>query len=294
MGRQHFYCSPGRVRRALQDFGIAASPEEIARCFQHELFTAVYADEFLRLLGARETTSVDRSDFEGATLLHDLNDPFPEALRGRFDLVIDGGTLEHIFNYPAALRHCLEVVQVGGHFMTITPASGQMGHGFYQFSPELFFRVFSAENGFALRKIVLFDAGREEPPFFEVKDPDLTGRRGELRSARPLQLIVLAQKTAEVPIFATPPQQSDYAAVWAIHREQSAAESDGAPSNGWRELRMKLNPYWPWWLRRWRDVWRYRWQQGPPDLSNRRHFRKLSWEEIFRERDHPRVPESPA
>lgn len=296
LGRQSFYCSPGKFRRALQDFGIAVPAEEIDRCFQHELFTALYADEFFRLLGAQETTSVDRSDFEGATLLHDLNDPFPAPLRGHFDLVADGGTLEHIFNYPAALRHCLEVVRVGGHFMTITPASNQMGHGFYQFSPELFFRVFSAENGFALRKIVLFDAAREESPFFEVKDPDLTGWRGELRSARPLQLIVLAQKIADVPIFATPPQQSDYSAVWASHHEKNAAESNGAPSSRWRELRMKMNPYWPWWLRRWRDVCRHRWHQGPPNLSNRRHFRKLSWEKIFSERGNPHVsaPESPA
>jgi hypothetical protein len=284
LGRQHFYCSPAGLRRAVRDFAIAATREEIDRCFQHETFTALFADEFFRLLGAQETTSVDRSDFEQATLLHDLNDPFPAHLRGQFDLVVDGGTLEHIFNYPAALRHCLEVVQVGGHFMTITPASNQMGHGFYQFSPELFFRVFSAENGFALRKIVLFDAGKEESPLYEVKDPDLTGQRSELRSARPLQLIALAQKIADVPIFATPPQQSDYAAVWASHREKSATENAGAPSDWWRELRMKVNPYWPWWLRRLRDVWRYRLHHGPPDLSNRRHFRKLSWEEIFRER----------
>src|SRR4051812_12920511 len=98
LGRQHFYCSPGRFRRALGDFGLPATPEQIDRCFQHEIFTALFADEFFRLLGAQETTSVDRSDFEGATLLHDLNDPFPERLRNHFDLVVDGGTLEHIFN----------------------------------------------------------------------------------------------------------------------------------------------------------------------------------------------------
>jgi SAM-dependent methyltransferase len=287
LGHQSLYCSPARLRRAFQGFGIPATPEQIDRCFQHETFTALYADEFFRLLGAEEMTSVDRSDFEQATLLHDLNEPFPERFRGHFDLVVDGGTLEHIFNYPAALRHCLEVVRVGGHFMTVTPASNQMGHGFYQFSPELFFRVFSAENGFALRKIVLFDASGDEPPFYEVKDPAVTRQRTELRSARPLQLIVLAQKIADVPIFASLPQQSDYAAVWASSRERNATDNSGASSGWWRKLRMKVNPYWPWWLRRWRDIWRERWRNGPPDLNNRRHFRKLSWAEIFRERNVP-------
>jgi hypothetical protein len=130
LGRQNFYCSPVKFKRALQDFGIPATPEQIDRCFQHDLFTPLYADEFLRLLGAQETASVDRSDFEGATLLHDLNDRFADQMRGHFDLVLDGGTLEHIFNYPAALRHCMEVVRIGGHFIAITPAAGLMGHGF--------------------------------------------------------------------------------------------------------------------------------------------------------------------
>jgi hypothetical protein len=35
----------------------------------------------------------------------------------------------------------------------VTPANNQMGHGFYQFSPELFFRVFSQENGYLLRAL---------------------------------------------------------------------------------------------------------------------------------------------
>ena len=149
---------------------------------------------------------------------------------------------------------------------------------------RLFFRVFSAGNGFALRKIVLFDAGREEPPFFEVIDPDLTGRRSELRSARPLQLIVLAQKTADVPIFATPPQQSDYAAVWASHREKNATENNGAPSEHVAGLQMKINPYWPWWLRRWRDLCRHRWHQVRPISAIAGISGNSNWEEIFRER----------
>ena len=61
--------------------------------------TALYADEFFRFLGAKEMASVDLSNFEEATMLHDLNERFPEKVRGHFDLVVDGGTLEHIFNY---------------------------------------------------------------------------------------------------------------------------------------------------------------------------------------------------
>jgi SAM-dependent methyltransferase len=283
LGRQGFYCPPAKFKRALKDFGMTATPDEINRCFRHAPMTALYADEFFHFLGAKEAAAVDRSDFEGATLLHDLNDRFPEKARGQFDLVVDGGTLEHIFNYPAALRNCLELLRVGGHFVTIAPASGQMGHGFYQFSPELFFRVFSAENGFAIRKIVLFDASKAEPAFFEVNDPAVTCQRSELFSSRPMLMILLAQKIADVPVFATPPQQSDYVAVWEKNQEINAVEKASRHSRA-RQLRIKLNPYWPWWLRRWRDILIYRWRHGPPSLKNRRHFRRLKWREIYGER----------
>ncbi len=284
LGHQGFYCPPTGFKRALADFGISGTLEEINRCFSHPPMTALFADEFFRFLGAKETASVDRNNFENATLLHDLNDRFPENVRTHFDLVMDGGTLEHVFNYPAALKNCLELVRVGGHFVTITPASGQMGHGFYQFSPELFFRVFSAENGFAIRKLILFDFSKMDSAFYEVKDPSLTRQRSELFSARPMQMAVLAQKIAEVPVFATLPLQSDYVAVWQKHQEKTAAEKAGHHASRWQEMRIKLNPYWPFWLRHWRNVCRYRWQHGWPTLNNRRHFKKLSNEEIFRER----------
>jgi SAM-dependent methyltransferase len=287
LGHQGFSCSPAKFKRAINNFGLSGTQDEIDKCFSHIPFTPLFADGFFRFLGAKETASVDRSDFEGATLLHDLNERFPENLRSRFDLVVDGGTLEHIFDYPAALRHCLELLRVGGHFLTITPASGQMGHGFYQFSPELFFRVFSAENGFAIRKIILFDSSKTESAFYELKDPAITGQRSELSSAKPLLLIMLATKIAEARLFTKTPQQSDYVALWESH-QKIAADQKAVNHSGWfQKWRIKLNPYWPYWLRRSRDNcrnWKNRWQQGAPTLNNQRHYRKLGWQEIFSDR----------
>src|SRR5271156_3329897 len=103
LGHQGLNCSRGRLGRAFRNFGIPATPENIIRCLKREPFKGLYADEFLKAIGAKESVSVDRSDFEGATLLHDLNHPFPVHLLGSFDVVFDGGTLEHIFNYSEAL-----------------------------------------------------------------------------------------------------------------------------------------------------------------------------------------------
>ena len=287
LGHQGFFCSPAQLKRAVRDFGIPGTQEEINRCFTRPSMGALYADEFFRFLGAKETASVDRSDFEDATLLHDLNDRFPENVRGHFDMVVDGGTLEHIFDFPGALRNCLELLRVGGHFVAFTPASGHMGHGFYQFSPELFYRVFCEENGYAVRKMILHNCLLREAPFYEVKDPAVTGLRSELFSAKPLLMSVLAQKIADVPVFAKTPQQSDYAASWEDHQNTNAPGKAVVPSGKFQELRVKLNPHWPHWLRQSRDIWRHwkgLWQHGRPNLNNRRHYRKLNWEEITGER----------
>ena len=40
------------------------------------------------------------------------------------------------------------MLTVGGSIFVNTPANNMMGHGFYQFSPELMYRIFAEANGF--------------------------------------------------------------------------------------------------------------------------------------------------
>ena len=110
-------------------------------------------------LGASSVDSMDNSDFEGARLVHDLNQPIPADWKGRYDAVIDGGTLEHVFNFPVALRNVMEMVQPGGRLFIHNCANNLCGHGFYQFSPELFFRVLSPANGFQMQHCVAVEYG---------------------------------------------------------------------------------------------------------------------------------------
>jgi SAM-dependent methyltransferase len=279
LGHQGFSCSPRMFRQALREFSLPASNEEIDRCYQKGPCEPLFADNFFQFLGAKEALSVDYSDFEGASLLHDLNAPFPESLRGGFDAVVDGGTLEHIFDFPAALRNCLELLSVGGHFITTdVPANSLMGHGFYQFSPELFFRVFNAENGFNLRKMVLYEAERKDAAFYEVSDPAVVGKRVELASRGQVMIALLAQRTALLPILAHAPQQSDYVAVW----KSPPPKLDRSTWFG--RLRVALNPYWPLGLRLWKQNLIYHRQRGPRGLNNTGVYRKLGRKEISRER----------
>jgi SAM-dependent methyltransferase len=152
-----------------------------------------------------------------------MNLPITEDLRERFSVVLDSGSLEHVFNFPTAIKNCMEMVRPGGHFLGITPCNNFMGHGFYQFSPELFFRIFSDQNGFAMERMMLFES-TPMARWYVVLDPEELGKRTELLTRRNTFLLIQARRTAIKQIFAMPPQQSDYAALW---RENQRAANNG-------------------------------------------------------------------
>jgi hypothetical protein len=130
----------------------------------------------------------------------------------------------------------MEMLQVGGHYIGITPANNTMGHGFYQFSPELFYNVFSADNGFALKKMLIYtlDAESKSSDWYEVMDPAKVNSRVVLVNSLPTYIMFVAQKLKEVPVFSSNPQQSDYRNLWAIRK---ALTENRAPA---RESRLKF------------------------------------------------------
>ena len=101
---------------------------------------------------------MDASDYEHATVVADLNQPIPQSLHGHFNLVYDGGTIEHIFNVRQSFENLMSLPKVGGSLVIQTMANNWFGHGFYQFSPELFYRVLSPENGYRVRRVVVHES----------------------------------------------------------------------------------------------------------------------------------------
>jgi hypothetical protein len=210
MGRQGLHLSPASLSECLGCFNCAIDDATLARVFRNH---DGYAEGLLQHLGAVRVDSFDYSPHERPTHLHDMNQPIRDEFKGRYTSLIDGGSLEHVFNFLIAIKNCMEMIAVGGHFLSITPVNNFFGHGFYQFSAEAYFRVFSRPNGFETRAAVLFeDVGTR---WYRIQDPELLGRRVTLMNYRPTSMAVLAQKVAEHPVFALMPQQSDYVRTWA-------------------------------------------------------------------------------
>ena len=228
IGRQGLHLRPADLRANLARLGFEHGEATVEKIFDA---ADGYAEELLRFLGADEVHSLDNSDYEGATHQQDLNLEVADSLRGRYSVVVDGGSLEHVFNYPRALASCMEMVAVDGHLLAITPANNFMGHGFYQFSPELFLSVFRDANGFRLRRLIAFE-DRRRAPWYRIARPDKPTKRIMSLHSRPVYLLVLAQRTAAVPPLRRMPQQSDYLAVWRSDGEIAPGGPSAPPRRG--------------------------------------------------------------
>jgi SAM-dependent methyltransferase len=114
------------------------------------------------LLGFHDVQSLDVSSFEGATLIGDLNDPEDAARLGqKFHFVFDGGTLEHVFHVPNALKNIHDLLRVGGCVLHWSPSNNHVDHGFYQFSPTLYYDYYSA-NRFEILDCQFMRAGKQQ------------------------------------------------------------------------------------------------------------------------------------
>lgn len=116
------------------------------------------------------------------------------------------------------------MVQVGGHLLICNICNNFSGHGFYQFSPELFFRALSEERGFKVEWIALAEYGGGVQ-WYHVSDPETAGQRNLLSNLKPTYIFVLAKKIEDKDLSNIPIQQSDYVSNWA--GDDSASRSHG-------------------------------------------------------------------
>ncbi len=195
LGRQNFFPTVAHLQKLLERHTPGVSADQFLADSEG------YAEKLFEFFGAEEVIAIDNSDYEGAAVVADFNTPIDASLKNRFTALVDGGCLEHIFNFPQAITNCMEMLSVGGHFLGITPANNFCGHGFYQFSPELYFRMFSEPNGFIVRAILT----KEKERWFRVIDPEEFGGRVELINNRAAYLFVLAQKIDDRPSFPSGP-----------------------------------------------------------------------------------------
>lgn len=178
----------------------------------------IFVDSYLLSeFGSKSVESMDISNYEGASIQHDLNIPVPQNLIDRFDTIIDSGSLEHVFNTNQAFENLINMCRIGGRIIHIAPSDNFSGHGFWQISPELYFSLYSADNGFELEKVVIASLS-DRKRHFNVFKPS-HGHRITLFSHSPIYVMTVARKIAKVNRLKV--WQSDYRYVWTNYESNS-------------------------------------------------------------------------
>lgn len=229
LGRQKFdlrinrYISRFHFSLALRAAGIKRSIKDFAQADR-------YSETMLKELGFGDALALDASKFEGASLIWDLNKPINSELKERFGLVIDGGTLEHVFDVAQAMENVAEMLTPGGRFISFTPFNGYPGHGFYQFSPELVWTYWKSTRGFKVNNCYI--AKPKGHFLMDLEDTRTLGKRiqfntgqsifSRIPSGRLLMCYEIEKPIEKTIVVEKVALQSDYETRWAQQASQSS------------------------------------------------------------------------
>src|SRR5271157_5492751 len=165
-------------------------------------------------IGFKQVSALDYSDFENAEYIFDLNSPdLPEGLWEQFDVIINHGTMEHVFHIPNCLANIYKMLKIGGRVIHSSPSSNFIDHGFYMFSPT-FFQDYYEANKWTIHTILLTQANPQyqeiEAGFYADYEPGILDHlsSGGLGSGA-YGTICIAEKTKE-STAAVNPQQGFY------------------------------------------------------------------------------------
>ena len=188
-----------------------------------------YCETLMQKLGFGQIETMDFSDYEGAQIIQDLSKPVPPALEQQFDFIFDGGTIEHVFNVPVALENVFRMLKPGGRFVSANGMNGWVGHGIYQFNPELVWSFWGRMAGCQVhdcRGIKKLPTAKDQ--HLEFPDPAATGKRLRLKGKIPEGRVYLYYEVERLPTsrLGDVMLQSDYETKWSTHGNAAATRLD--------------------------------------------------------------------
>ena len=120
--------------------------QEMSDCEDLHDFCFSNLKDLLASYNVKDVVVLDPFDSR-AELHYDLNVPVPKSEYEKYRVLMDIGSLEHIFDTKQVLENCMRMTGVGGLYFLHTPVNGYMYHGLHVFNPMLITEAFRL-NGF--------------------------------------------------------------------------------------------------------------------------------------------------
>lgn len=212
LGRQTVSLTPAAFHALLDDEGVklADTSVDLDEHTTHGAGRGLISDSyFFRALGADDVSAIDVSDYEGADIVHDLNEPVPPSLENRFDFICNGSVLDNVFAPAAALCNVTRLLKPHGRVAHLEHASNVINGAYLQFSPN-WFSDYYALNGFAdCKSYLAFFRELDGPWELYACLHDGSSEPRTMRSGKRAMTLVIAEKSP-TSTFNRLPTQKQY------------------------------------------------------------------------------------
>ena len=194
----------------------------------HMLRNYIHQRTFFQMLGfSRENIrAMDASAYEGAEFVHDLNQPVPGALTQSFDLILDAGTIEHVYSTKDAMFAIAQMCRLGGLVVHDSPVD-LINHGFVNYNVRFFYNFYLA-NGFEAVAMKYLVIPRDETVasryYMEIEPNEYRDAPGPYYDTH---IFCVLRKMSHVPPVI--PQQENFVRAWESAAKQT---SDGSRQRG--------------------------------------------------------------
>jgi len=252
IGKQDVWGTEKEVIRWLRQCDLSPVPCATRISLKPDLLRLNFIQDtsLFQMMGFREVVTLDYSDYEGAEIICDLNHPLPDGLvakSGLFDLIIDAGCLEHIFNVPQVLRNFYHLVGDRGTVIHILPSSNLVDHGFYTFSPTLFQDYYGANRWLILHHYFFqtYPSYKTRWKIYEYKPGALNAFAFTGGLNRGMWSVYVAARKQPGATCDAEVQQGFFMAAWADEASGGNPGHAAISKRGWPALRERLKPHVP-------------------------------------------------
>jgi hypothetical protein len=159
LGRQWVFFSYKYLKTKAKEYNIELKQlNTVNLSHDQNYFKEKFIDDntLFKSLGFAQVESMDVSISESPTYQWNLNNPIPDYLKNKYDVIMDGGTSEHIYNFPQVLKNIHNMLNENGIIIhAANPINNHVDHGYYSFSPMLFYEYYLVNSYEILHSCIL-------------------------------------------------------------------------------------------------------------------------------------------
>jgi hypothetical protein len=244
VGRQTVYLTRNDFLDLLTRYGLTVPSDRraeigidqstIDRMAGHTQKELVSDTAIFKAIGVESIRALDVSPYERAEIIHDLNIPVPQELKGIADFIVDGSTLDNTFNAALTLKNYCDILKLGGRLLAWNAFSPHNTP--YSILPPLTWLDYFVVNGFSDAKVYITISNQHpvEGPvnIFYLSLDEVQRRKREMaRLVSPYHMtcLVFAEKgynstTGRIPIqqdYRSPADWEEYCRNLAVMQESS-------------------------------------------------------------------------